>query len=600
MAGKKYTVTCSGKTMMVLVNPKKMEVTFLQVERGKEKKDIIHFDKISVITSDNIKLKLTGNVQPPFKKELKFLTPDKGAEFIAIVCPRVELKKADHLFATSKDAPENWDEDPRIIQLEKQKQEAIKDQDYKAQAMIIKQIEAIKSGKTEVPEKTKGGGFKRFARGLVSKKKMRFQQEGFDLDLSYVTPKLIAMGFPSEGTEGIFRNPMEEVQKFFKLKHQNHFKIYNPCSERKYDHDKFESGGLGGKVAEYPFDDHNPPPFNLLIPICKDIDAFLKQHRDNVVAVHCKAGKGRTGTVIAAYLVYTQSANTSQDALNFFAENRTKNAKGVTIPSQARCVHYLDMYIKYMTRTLPGKSIAEYPPVDPVPLKLVNIVLHTVPSFADGGCTPYFEIYTVDGQKIFDYKQVTSNKMPGYYDKKTTKISIPLVAIVEGDIKFQFKDAGKDKNKKDKMFHFWLNTFFVQTFDKGHVYLEKMQIDKAVGDSKCKKYKKDFGIELFFDSPSAQEVAQVREALRTQAMLAKTTAQEKSKHESKEGIVLQEKDQPDDTKVEDVREIHDSLAIPQAGAEGFEEVLSPTEMEVDVRKFQDWRTCRHVAPRQGR
>lgn len=80
MAGKKYTVTCSGKTMMVLVNPKKMEVTFLQVERGKEKKDIIHFDKISVITTDNIKLKLTGNVQPPFKKELKFLTPDKGAE----------------------------------------------------------------------------------------------------------------------------------------------------------------------------------------------------------------------------------------------------------------------------------------------------------------------------------------------------------------------------------------------------------------------------------------------------------------------------------------------------------------------------------------
>ncbi len=78
---------------------------------------------------------------------------------------------------------------------------------------------------------------------LVSKNKKRFVDAEFDLDLFYVMPNIIAMGFPSEKVEGLYRNAMPDVQRFFRVNHEGHFRIYNLCSEREYDHAKF--GGSG-------------------------------------------------------------------------------------------------------------------------------------------------------------------------------------------------------------------------------------------------------------------------------------------------------------------------------------------------------------------
>ena len=50
-------------------------------------------------------------------------------------------------------------------------------------------------------------------RKLVSKNKRRFETEGFNLDLSYVTEQVIAMGFPSERVESVFRNSLEDVRR---------------------------------------------------------------------------------------------------------------------------------------------------------------------------------------------------------------------------------------------------------------------------------------------------------------------------------------------------------------------------------------------------
>lgn len=49
-------------------------------------------------------------------------------------------------------------------------------------------------------------------RSIVSQKKKRFTEEGFNLDLTYVCPRVIAMAFPAEGTiEKMYRNPIDKV-----------------------------------------------------------------------------------------------------------------------------------------------------------------------------------------------------------------------------------------------------------------------------------------------------------------------------------------------------------------------------------------------------
>ena len=54
----------------------------------------------------------------------------------------------------------------------------------------------------------------------------------------------------------------------------------------------------------------------------------------------CQAGKGRTGVMTVAYLLHTGLSQTVEEAMKRFADMRTKDGKGVTIPSQIRYCHY--------------------------------------------------------------------------------------------------------------------------------------------------------------------------------------------------------------------------------------------------------------------
>lgn len=67
-----------------------------------------------------------------------------------------------------------------------------------------------------------------------------------------------------------------------------------------------------------------------------------------VVVVHCKAGKGRSGTVACSYLI-SEDGWSVKDALERFTERRMRQGfgAGISIPSQLRWVGYVDRWAKH-------------------------------------------------------------------------------------------------------------------------------------------------------------------------------------------------------------------------------------------------------------
>ena len=182
-----------------------------------------------------------------------------------------------------------------------------------------------------------------FIKHLVSKKKIRFQNDEFDLDMAYITDRVIAMGFPSIGCEKLYRNSIQDVIAFFERYHKGNVKIYNLCLEKNRIYDKSLFGK--SKVGLFPSLDHNPCPVKLILEFCVDICLFLIQNLESVAAIHCKAGKGRTGVMICSYLIFSGLCKNMTEAIEYYGKMRTTNGRGVTIASQIRYIKYFETFL---------------------------------------------------------------------------------------------------------------------------------------------------------------------------------------------------------------------------------------------------------------
>ncbi|MEJ1284947.1 transmembrane phosphatase with tensin homology [Cricetulus griseus] len=143
------------------------------------------------------------------------------------------------------------------------------------------------------------------------------------------------MSFPSSGRQSFYRNPIKEVVRFLDTKHPNHYQVYNLCSENSYDPKYFHY-----RVRRIMIDDHNVPTLEEMLLFSKEVNDWMAQHPENVVAIHCKGGKGRTGTMVCACLIASEIVLNAKESLYFFGERRTDKAssskfQGVETPSQS-------------------------------------------------------------------------------------------------------------------------------------------------------------------------------------------------------------------------------------------------------------------------
>lgn len=186
-------------------------------------------------------------------------------------------------------------------------------------------------------------------RQIVAGPRSRHPEAG--LDLCYVTDQIIATSGPS-GTypQRAYRNPLDQLVKFLDYKHGEEWAIW----EFRAEGTGYPDSEVYGRVWHYPWPDHHPPPFRLVPMIMAGMRNWLhgeekdkKGKNGRVVVVHCKAGKGRSGTMACSYLI-SECGWKPSEALARFTERRMRPGfgQGVSIPSQLRWVGYVDRWTK--------------------------------------------------------------------------------------------------------------------------------------------------------------------------------------------------------------------------------------------------------------
>uniref|UniRef100_A0A2K6PSK1 Phosphatidylinositol-3,4,5-trisphosphate 3-phosphatase n=1 Tax=Rhinopithecus roxellana TaxID=61622 RepID=A0A2K6PSK1_RHIRO len=318
-------------------------------------------------------------------------------------------------------------------------------------------------------------------RRLVSENKRRYTRDGFDLDLTYVTERIIAMSFPSSGRQSFYRNPIEEVVRFLDKKHPNHYRVYNLCSERAYDPKYFHN-----RVGRIMIDDHNVPTLHEMVVFTKEVNEWMAQDPENIVAIHCKGGKGRTGTMICAFLIASEIFLTAEESLYYFGERRTDKTnsskfQGVETPSQNRYVGYFAQVKHLYNWNLPPRRI----------LFIKRLIIYSIRG----------DVCDLKVQIVMEKKVVFSSTSLGNCsilpDIETDRV---LIDVFNGpplydDVKVQFFSSNLPKYYDNCPFFFWFNTSFIQS---NRLYLPRNELDNPHKQKTWKIYPPQFAVEVLF------------------------------------------------------------------------------------------------------
>ncbi|XP_073405964.1 tensin-3 isoform X2 [Dendrobates tinctorius] len=297
-------------------------------------------------------------------------------------------------------------------------------------------------------------------------------EEGYELDLTFITERIISVSFPSGCSDETYLHNLQDVTRMLKSKHGNNYLVLN-LSEKRYDLSK-----LNTKVMDMGWPDLHAPPLDKMCTICKAMESWLNSDPLHVVVIHSRGGKGRIGVVISSYMHFTNVSASADQALDRFAMKKFFDDKLSLLmqPSQIRYVNFLNGLLSGMEK------------MNATPLFLHYVILHGIPNFDAGGlCRPFLKIYQAM-QPVY----TSGIHNVGPENQNILSIAVEPAQIIKGDIMVKCYHKKYRSVNRDVIFRLQFHSGAVHSH---RLIFGKEELDHANKDDRFPEFGK---IELVF------------------------------------------------------------------------------------------------------
>ncbi|XP_036072219.1 tensin-3 isoform X3 [Oryzias melastigma] len=307
---------------------------------------------------------------------------------------------------------------------------------------------------------------------LLAEKETFKMEEGYELDLTYITERIIAVSFPRGCSDETYSHNLKDVTRMLKSKHADNYLTIN-LSERRHDLSK-----MNPKTLDTGWPDMHAPPLDKICTICKAMESWLNADPLHVVVIHCRGGKGRIGVVISSFVHFTDVSASADQALDRFAMRKYYDDKvsALMTPSQKR-------YVWILNSLLSGSM-----KINASPSFLHCVILHGIPNFdATRVCRPYIKVY--QGMQAV-YSSGVYHIGPGHRDRVC--IALEPAQLLKGDIMIKCYHKSEVTSEREVVFRLQFHTGAVQGYN---LMFEKEDMEVANKDPRFPDYGK---VELVF------------------------------------------------------------------------------------------------------
>ncbi|XP_062854110.1 putative tyrosine-protein phosphatase auxilin isoform X2 [Trichomycterus rosablanca] len=234
-----------------------------------------------------------------------------------------------------------------------------------------------------------------------------------ELDITYITSRIIVMSYPAEAVELGYRNHVEDIRSFLDSRHADHYTVFN-LSQRNYRGAKFSN-----RVSECNWPSRQAPSLHNLFAVCKNMHNWLKQNPKNVCVITCSDSRGPAGVLVCAMFCFCHLFPHPVPAMQLLSAKRPGSGLW---PSHRRYVGYVCSMVSEKP-TLPHSK----------PLLIKAVTVNPVPCFNKqrSGCRPFCDVL-IGETKIFSTAQEYERMRE--YKVHEGKLVFNLGVSVQGDV----------------------------------------------------------------------------------------------------------------------------------------------------------------------